>query len=134
MLPRASASKKLRKDILKTAGLSALLPAASGEKLGKTEAAEVHARLRAGARRASRRNVIGIEAVLVIDLPLLGIAQNIIGFLHVFEALFSGLIARVQIRMILPCKFPIRFPDLVRGGPARHIKSFIIIVLRRHKN
>src|SRR5579863_3227780 len=89
--------------------------------IGKIEATETHPRVitRARARssaRATRRNVVGIKAVLIVDLPLLGIAQNVVGFLDFLEALLGGFIAGVQVGMILARKLAVRFADLVFFG------------------
>ena len=86
----------------------------------KIEAAEAHARLtgaRSGsAARTARRNVVRVETVLIVDLALLGIAQDVIGFLNLLEALLGGLVAGVQIRMILARQLAVRLADLVLFG------------------
>ena len=73
-------------------------------KIGKIEPPKIHARwLTSARRRASGRNpIFRIEADLIVHLPLLGIAQNVVGFLHVLEAILGGLITRIQIRVIFP--------------------------------
>jgi hypothetical protein len=85
------------------------------------------------ARRRTREAVLGIEPVLVVHCALLGVAQNIIGFLHVFKALLGGLVTGIEIGVVLARKFPIGFTDIVRGSLAVHPEGLVIIVLGRHK-
>ena len=55
-------------------------------------------RARPAPRRPPRDAVLRIEAELIVHLALLGVAQNVVGFLNVLEALLGGLVARIQIR------------------------------------
>ena len=71
----------------------------------------------ASGARATRRNRMRIETVLVVHLALLRIAQNVIGSLDFLEPLLGGLIARIQVRMVLARQPAIRLPDLVRLAP-----------------
>ncbi len=100
--------------------------------IGKIEATETHARL-TGARswpaaRTARRNVVGVETVLIVDLALLGIAQDVVSFLDFLEALLGGFIAGVQIRMILARQLAVRLADLVFFGRARYTERLVIIL------
>ncbi len=61
------------------------------------------------------RNVVRVKPVLVVDLALLLVAQNVVRFLYFLEALLCRLVARIQIRMILSRKLPVRFADLIRA-------------------
>ena len=102
------------------------------DEIGKIEATETHARL-TGARawptaRTARRNVVGIETVLIVNLALLGIAQDVVGFLDLLEALLGGFIAGIQIRMILARQLAVSLADLVFLGGARHTERFVIIL------
>ena len=73
--------------------------------------------------------VLRIEAELVVHLALLGVAQDVVGFLNVLEALLGGLVPGIQIGMILARELPVRLADLVRGGLARNAQRFVIVVL-----
>ena len=75
----------------------------------------------AAARRGRRPGeaVLGVEAVLIVHLALLGIAQDVVGFLDVLESLLGGLIAGIQIRMIFARKLPVGLADVVRRGLPR---------------
>ena len=100
--------------------------------VGKIEAAETHAGLTGPrpwpAARTARRNVVGIETVLIVNLALLGIAQDVVSFLNFLEALLGGFVARVQIGMILARQLAVRLADLVFFGGARYTERFVIIV------
>ena len=77
---------------------------------------------------------IGIEADLIVHRPLLRIAQNVIGFLHVLEAIFGGFVAGVEIGVIFAGELPVGFADLVLRGAAFDAEGFVIVVfgLRCH--
>jgi hypothetical protein len=64
-------------------------------------------------------------------MALFRIAQDVVGFLHVLEAVFGGLIARIQIRMIFAREFPVGFADLVFRGAAGDAERLIVIVFWR---
>ncbi len=100
--------------------------------IGKIEAAKAHARLACArpwsAARTARRNVVGIEAVLIVYLALLRIAQDVVGFLDFLEPLFGGFIAGIQVGMILARQLAIRLANLVFFGVARHAEGFVVIV------
>ena len=79
-----------------------------------------------------RRNVVRVKPKLVVYLALFLIAQDVVRFLNFLEALLGGLIARVQIRVILSRKPPIRLTDIIRICALRHRKCFVIILFCRH--
>ena len=83
------------------------------------------ARTRTGAGEA----VLGVEAELVVHLPLLGVAEDVVGFLNVLEALLGGFVAGVEVGMVLARQLAVGLADIVRGGLARHPEGFVIIVL-----
>src|SRR5579875_117101 len=131
------AAEKLRKDIAEPAGagLGAASPGGArsraAEDVGEIEPAEIHiwrGSAAWAARSGAGKPVFRIEPVLIVHLALLGVAQHVIGFLHVLEALFGGLVARVQIGMILPCQFPVRFADFIGGSALGDPEGFVIIV------
>src|SRR5581483_1361122 len=110
-------TEKLREDVAKTAGLAFAAGRLLAEVIGEIEAAEVHVRLGPSAapctRPRARETVRRIEAVLVVHLALLRIAQNVICFLYVLETLFGRFITGIQIRMILARQLAIRFADFI---------------------
>src|SRR5207249_11595367 len=57
-----------------------------------------------GARPAwsARRKVFAVETVLVVHLPLLGIGEDVVGFLQLLEFFFRRFVSRVQVRVIFP--------------------------------
>jgi hypothetical protein len=56
---------------------------------------------------------VGIKADLIVHLALFGIAQNVIRFLHVLEAVFGGLVAGVEVGVVLAREFPVGLPDVI---------------------
>ena len=65
-------------------------------------------------------------AELVIRGPLLGILQNLVGFLDLLELLFRfGLFADVRVE--LAREAPVRFLDLVRSRGSGHAQNFVIV-------
>ena len=47
-----------------------------------------------------RIDVVGIKSQLIVDLALLGIAENVVGFRDRLELFFGRLISRIYIRVI----------------------------------
>ena len=72
--------------------------------------------------------VLGIEAELIVHLALLGVAQNVVGFLDIFKALFRRFVARIQIGMILARQTPVRLADSSSEASARHSQRFVIVL------
>src|SRR5207244_7387697 len=100
--------------------------------VGKVEAAEIHVGMRTlgrarGAR--ARETIIRVEAYLVVHLPLLGIAQDVVSLLHILEALLGGFVAGVQIWMIFVREFPVSLADFLRVGFAGNAERLVILVL-----
>ncbi len=131
----AVAAEELAEDVAKSPSSAASLRAGPGtmvDVIGKIETAETHAGL-TGRRTtlpgawAAGRDVVGIEAVLIVNLALLRFAQDIVRFLHFLETLLSGFVARVQIGMVFARQLAVRFADLVFFGAARHAQRFVII-------
>ena len=131
----APTAEELAEDVAKRARSGVVLSGRAARALvhvlREIESAEAHARLRSRARPASRttgRNVIGIKSVLIVDLPLLRIAQNVVGFLNFLEALFGRFVAGIQVGMILARQPAIRLANLVFFGVARHSQRLVVIV------
>src|SRR5262249_38655804 len=117
LLFAAATAEELRENVAKTAPsfartTAAACPASGRGKIGKIEPAEIHSGMRAlsRARTAGSRagkSILRIEAELIVHLALLRIAQNIVRFLDILEALFGRLIARIQVGMVLTREFAI---------------------------
>ena len=61
--------------------------------------------------------VVGVEAKLVVNLALLGIAENVVGFGERLELFFRGLVAGIHVGMIFTRELAERLTDVVgRGG------------------
>ncbi len=77
--------------------------------------------------------ILRIETVLVVHLALLGVAQHVVGFLHVLEALFGGLVARDSGRDDTCAQASGKPCGCRRRRAFRHAQGFVIFVLgRRH--
>src|SRR5437879_4038155 len=83
---------------------------------------------------AARKAILGIEAHLVVHAPLLRIAQDVVRFLHVLEAVLGGFIPGIQVRVILAGELPVSLPKFFVGGAFGNSQRFVIIVFwaRRH--
>src|SRR5262249_6068013 len=114
-------------------GLAACAP--SFEEIGKVEAAKIeisslrtsraalrHSPESARAGRASSRigfccsriDIVGIKAELIVNLALLGIAQNVVSFRNGLELFFCGLVAGIYVRMVLAGKLTKRLANILR--------------------
>ena len=67
--------------------------------------------------------------MLVVDLALLGIAQNVVSFLDFLEAVLGGFVARIQVGMMFAGKLTIGLAYLVFGRSTRHGERFIKVLL-----
>ena len=72
-------------------------------------------------------DVVGVKTDLVVDLPLLGIAQNIVGFRERLELFFRSLVAGIDVRMVFTRQFTERLADIVRRGGILHAENFVIV-------
>src|SRR5258708_4302735 len=140
-LPRAAASAKhAGKDVANPARAAApgaaLTPAPAFEHVGEIESAEVERNsltvgtgLCAAGKSAAtatasgltctrvgfggcRVNVVGVIADLVVNFPLLGIAENVVGLGHALEPLFVHFFPRLYVRILLspPLPTPLSHP------------------------
>jgi hypothetical protein len=76
--------------------------------LGKVESAKVRSARCTRPRAASvGRHVRRVKTELIVRLPLLVVAQNIVRFLNFLEPFLGSLIARIQIRVVFPRQFSI---------------------------
>src|SRR5258707_1548194 len=100
----------------------------------KSAEIKVDVLLSAVAARSTRREVVAVEAVLVVHLPFLGVGEDVVGFLQLLEFFFRGFIARIQIRMIFPRQLAKRRTNILGARLPRHSQQFVIILFccRRH--
>src|SRR5271170_2327239 len=150
-----SASKDSRENVAKSAAATASPAAASAiREIRKVEAAEVkgHAlsRLPCCSTRKSSRcaassgktslptatrislrcrgiNIVGIEADLIVDFSLLGIAQDIVGFGERLELLLRRLVPRINIRMVFARQLAKSLANLLRRRGFLHAQDLVII-------
>src|SRR5260370_437421 len=142
-------TKDAGEDVTKPASARVSLATRAFEHVVEIEAAEIEgnslacsSRLRtrksaeaAGSRRAAARvglgscwiNVVRIEAELVVNLTLLGIAQNVVGFGEGLKFLLGSFVSWIYVRMIFARKFAERLADVVRRGRLLHSEEFVII-------
>src|ERR1700733_2975449 len=75
-----------------------------------------------------------VEAELVVDLALLGVGKNVIGFLDLLEFLFRGFVDRLQLWAILAGKLTVCLTNLLERRLSRNAAEFVIILFgcRRH--
>src|SRR5579871_1183969 len=114
------------------AGLAPACAGLRGEKVREIKSAEVHVvrGLPAALRAGSGETVLGVEAHLVVHLAFLGIAQNVVSFLDVFEALLSGFVVGIEIGVVFARQFPVRLFDVFVGGVFPDPERFVIVVFR----
>ena len=130
------------------------LRAAGFEQVGKIEAAEIErnslaAALSAGTASESasaessagarvglgrrRIDVVRVVAELVVDLALLGIAEDVVGFREQLEFFFRRLVAGIDVGMVLARQLAKRLTNLLGGGGFLHPERFVIVFGRgRH--
>ncbi len=72
-------------------------------------------------------DVVGIKTELVVNLPLLGIAQNVVGFREGLELFLGSFVPGIYVRMIFAGKFAERLANVVRRGRLLYPEKFVII-------
>src|SRR3981189_1867831 len=83
--------------------------------------------------RRRRIDVVRVEAKLVINLPLLLVAQNIVGFRDLLELLLRLLVPRIHVRVILARSLAKLLANLVRGRRLLYTQCAVVILcLCRH--
>ena len=142
----SSHSKDVAENIAEAAGAGApaARPPSAGE-IRKIEAAKIEgdprcatARTRcppgAAARPSTgislgrcRIDVVGVKTKLVIDLALLGIAQNIIGLGDFLEPLLGFLVPRINVRMVLARQLAESFANFFSRGVLLDAERAVII-------
>ena len=74
-------------------------------------------------------DVVGVEAELIVDLALLGIAEDVVGFGDRLEFLFGRLVAGIHVGMIFARKFAEGLADVLRRGRLLHAEGGVIVLL-----
>src|SRR5579872_6659800 len=123
-------SAEIERNTLPT-GLS--LSRASREATKAACARSSAARVSLGCRRI---NIVGIEADLVVNLALLGIAENVVGLGERLEFLLRGLVPGIDVRMVLARQLAKRLANLVRCGGFLYAQDLVIVFFGccRHQN
>ena len=150
----APPAEHAREDVAETtssAGTSP--PTATLEEIGKIEAPEIkrhsltrasHLPARKSAKPASSGwppasiclggrgiDVVRIKPKLVVNLALLRVSQNVVGFGKDLKLFFGTFIPGIDVRMILARKFAKRLANLVRRSRLLHSQCFVIILFSR---
>src|SRR5712664_483705 len=91
----------------------------------KVESAEVEAHrgfviASAAGRRGSWMEIVAVEAVLFVHLPLLGVGEDVVGFRKLLEFFLGGFIAGIEVRMIFAGKFAESVANVLRTRLARN--------------
>src|SRR5262249_13180762 len=73
-------------------------------------------------------NAFRVEAVLIVECPLVGVAQHLIRFGNPLESLLRGLIARIDVRMVAPGKLAKRPFDVVNRRSGLDIQDDVELV------
>ncbi len=119
--PAASATaKELAEKIAKAACAGTF-----ASRTAKIESAEVEVHrgfviASAALRRGPRIKIVAVEAMLVVHLPLLGVGEDVVGFLKLFEFFLGGLIAGIEVRMIFAGEFAESVANVLRTRLARN--------------
>src|SRR5437016_10278495 len=71
-------------------------------------------------RIAARRQVIAVEAVLVVHLPLFRVGEHVVGFLDLFEFFLRGLVTGIQVGVVLARQLAKRRANILHARFARH--------------
>src|ERR1700692_4757170 len=77
--------------------------------------------------RRSRIDAVRIKSQLIVNLPLLGIAKNIVRLGQSLKLFLRRLIPRVNVRMILASKLPKRLADIIRRRRLLYSQHTVII-------
>ena len=69
--------------------------------------------------------VLPAVAVLVVLAALLGVGEDLVGVGDLFELRLGGLVARVDVRVMLAGELPVGGTDLLLGGIALDAEGFV---------
>jgi hypothetical protein len=62
---------------------------------------------------------------LVVFPPFLGVGEDFIGVLYLFEALLGLGVVPISVRMVLASQLPVGTPDLLLRSPLTYPKHFV---------
>ncbi len=93
----------------------------------EAHAAEVRPR---AAREAARAGL----AERVVRLPLLGVREDVVGALHLLEALLGAVVAGVPVRVVLARELAIRLLDVVVGRVLRDAEHLVGVTCHRRSS
>jgi hypothetical protein len=96
-----------------------------------SEIVEVDVHATPAGRRSEFDAVLPVGPKLIVSLALLGIREHFIRLVDFLEALFSGAIPGIQIRVMLPRELTVGLSDLVIRSIPLYTQS-LVIVLKPH--
>ena len=64
----------------------------------------------------------------IVDLPLLRIAQDLVGLVDQLELGFGRLVSRISVGMVLHGQLPVGLLDLVGRGPSADAQNAIVVL------
>src|ERR1035437_1697552 len=115
-------------------------PARTGRHIGEVEAAEIEVGAalpttsRGSGSPGAGKAVFRVETELVVHGTLLGVAQYVVGFLHVLEAILGRLVTWVEVGVVFAGELAIGLADFLRIGFAGYAQRFVVVVLgSRHR-
>src|SRR5882672_9146250 len=128
--PAASAAtpKKLAEQIAEAARPRAFPSGAAKIKPAKVEIHRGIVIASALWRRSPGIEIVAIESVLVIHLPLLRIRKDVVRFLQLLEFFFGGFVPRIQIRVIFARQFAKSSANVLCARFAGNAQQFVIIL------
>src|SRR5205807_9968869 len=74
-------------------------------------------------------NIVRVEAELVVNLALLGIAEYVVSFGKGLKFFFGSFISGIDVRMIFARKLSERLADVLGGGGLFYAEDFVIVFL-----
>src|SRR4029077_11999808 len=101
----ATASEKLTEQIAEAARASAFASRAAKVESAKVKIHRGVVIASAMRRRRARIEIVAVEPVLIVHLPLLGIGEDVVRFLQLLEFFFRGFVPRIQVRVIFAVQF-----------------------------
>src|SRR5581483_4273829 len=81
----------------------------------------------AGALAAHALPLLVIGAQLVVFSAFVSVAQDLVGFVDLFEGLLGGLITGVHVRVVLASQFAVRLFDFFFAGVSIHAEDFVVV-------
>ena len=102
--------------------------AATASASAKIESAEIEMHVVAARAPWHSTRARSFKTILIVHLAFLGVGQDVVGFLHLFELFFRGFIARIKVRMIFPGKLAVGLPDFLLRRLAGDAQEFVVIL------